>query len=88
MLKTVRDPTLPSVPMEKELTEPSRLVRWIKSLLQVILEQHQNVYDDLRLTQLDKLPSYANNVAAKAGGLQAGDFYRTGGTTDYICVVH
>lgn len=34
------------------------------------------------------LPVYANNAAAIAGGLAAGDFYRTGGDPDLVCVVH
>ena len=34
------------------------------------------------------LPAYANNAAAITGGLAAGDFYRTGGNPDYVCVVH
>jgi hypothetical protein len=32
--------------------------------------------------------SYANNETALSGGLNVGDFYRTGGDPDYICVVH
>jgi hypothetical protein len=34
------------------------------------------------------LPVYANNAAAIAGGLAAGDFYRTGANPDPVCVVH
>jgi len=34
------------------------------------------------------LPAYANNAAAVAGGLSAGNFYRTGGDPDLVCVVH
>ena len=34
------------------------------------------------------LPAYATNAAAISGGLTAGDFYRTGGDPDVICVVH
>lgn len=34
------------------------------------------------------LPVYANNTAAIAGGLAAGDFYRTGADPDPVCVVH
>lgn len=34
------------------------------------------------------LPVYANNAAALAGGLVAGDCYRTGGDPDPVCVVH
>ena len=34
------------------------------------------------------LPAYANNAAAVTGGLAVGDFYRTGGDPDLVCVVH
>jgi hypothetical protein len=34
------------------------------------------------------LPVYANNAAAIAGGLAAGDFFRTGADPDPVCVVH
>jgi hypothetical protein len=34
------------------------------------------------------LTAYANNAAAIAGGLTVGQFYRTGGDPDLICVVH
>ena len=34
------------------------------------------------------LPVYADNAAAIAGGLSAGDFYRTGADPDPVCVVH
>jgi hypothetical protein len=39
-------------------------------------------------TFISDLPAYANNTAAKAGGLVAGQSYRTGGDPDLICVVH
>jgi hypothetical protein len=34
------------------------------------------------------LAAYANNAAALAGGLVAGDLYRTGGDPDTVCIVH
>lgn len=34
------------------------------------------------------LAVFANNAAAIAGGLAAGDFYRTGADPDVVCVVH
>lgn len=37
---------------------------------------------------LSGIPVYANNAAAVAGGLQAGDKYRTGADPDYECIVH
>ena len=33
-------------------------------------------------------PVYANNATARAGGLNVGDEYRTGGDPDLICQVH
>lgn len=44
----------------------------------------KTISDKLNLT----LPVYANNAAALAGGLIAGDLYRTGSNPDTICVVH
>jgi hypothetical protein len=35
-----------------------------------------------------QLPVYANNSGAIAGGLNVGDFYRTGADPDLVCVVH
>ena len=37
---------------------------------------------------LGSLAVYANNAAAKAANLVAGDFYRTGADPDVVCVVH
>ncbi len=34
------------------------------------------------------LPNYANNAAALAGGLVAGQLYRTAGDPDTVCIVH
>jgi hypothetical protein len=33
-------------------------------------------------------PIYATNAAALLGGLVSGDIYRTGGLTDFLCIVH
>lgn len=38
--------------------------------------------------KLPNLATYANNAAALAGGLTAGDLYRTNGDPDTVCVVH
>jgi len=35
-----------------------------------------------------QLAPFANNAAAIAGGLVAGDLYRTGGDPDTVCIVH
>jgi len=49
-------------------------------------------FDELALylntLNIGNLSSYANNAAAISGGLVAGQFYRTGGDPDTICVVH
>jgi hypothetical protein len=37
---------------------------------------------------LPTLSPYANNAAALAGGLVAGDLYRTNGDPDVVCIVH
>lgn len=37
---------------------------------------------------LAKIPAFANNAAAAAGGLTAGAFYRTGADPDVLCIVH
>lgn len=50
-------------------------VRWFASV-QVLINKTR------------ELPVYANNAAAIAGGLSVGDFYRTGGDPDAVCVVH
>lgn len=34
------------------------------------------------------LPAHANNAAATGAGMVAGQFYRTGGDPDLVCVVH
>jgi hypothetical protein len=39
-------------------------------------------------TLLGALAVYANNAAAKVGGLTTGDHYRTGADPDVVCVVH
>lgn len=40
------------------------------------------------VVNFSQLPVHANNAAAIAGGLVAGDLYRTGGDPDPVCVVH
>ena len=39
-------------------------------------------------TPTASIPIYANNAAAIAGGLIAGEFYRTGANPDFVAVVH
>ncbi len=62
----------PSVPRTNADKE---IQKWRNDLASVIC---QRLFD---------LPAYANQAAAVAGGLSAGDFYRTGGNPDAVCVV-
>ena len=43
---------------------------------------------DITVLNALSLPTYANNAAAIAGGLVAGNSYRTGGDPDVQCIVH
>jgi len=45
-------------------------------------------YVTSNFTSILQLSAYGNNAAAVAGGLVAGDLYRTGGDPDLVCVVH
>lgn len=54
-------------------------------LNEILAENRQRIN---KLIQNPDLPVYANNAAAIAGGLVAGDFYRTNGDPDTVCVVH
>ncbi len=38
--------------------------------------------------KLGSVPIYADNASAIAGGLAAGDIYRTGDDPDLLCIVH
>lgn len=40
------------------------------------------------LGNISGMPIYANNGAAISGGLISGEFYRTGGDPDLVCIVH
>lgn len=39
------------------------------------------------IAQLQNLQAYANNAAAIAAGLKAGEFYKNGADPDVVCVV-
>lgn len=43
---------------------------------------------DISTLAIQDLDVYANNAAAIAGGLSAGDLYRTNADPDTVCVVH
>jgi hypothetical protein len=40
------------------------------------------------ILNLSQCPIYANNAAARAGGLVTGDLYRTGADPDVLCITH
>jgi hypothetical protein len=40
------------------------------------------------ITSTKKLPVYADNATAIAGGLNSGEFYRTNSDPDTVCIVH
>jgi hypothetical protein len=40
------------------------------------------------VNRITNLQAYADNAQAVGGGLKVGDFYRTGGNPDLVCVVH
>jgi len=83
MLKSNRDITFPTAP---DLEDIEDIRRWIRAMVSTLKEMGENIFDDLN--RLENLPVYANNSAAVAGGLVAGDFYRTGADPDIVCVVH
>ena len=59
--------------------------------LSVKLNEVLGVFRLIANSLIDKtttIPVYANNAAAIAGGLAAGDFYRTGADPDPVCIVH
>jgi len=85
-LKTVRDLTLPKVPTEDEHDDIERVFKWRKAHLSILRDQHEDIYNDLN--SFRNLSVYANNAAAIAGGLGIGDYYRTGGDPDTVCIVH
>jgi hypothetical protein len=83
MLKSNRDITFPTAP---DLEDIEDIQRWMRAMVSTLKEMGENIFDDL--SRLENLPVYANNSAAVAGGLVAGDFYRTGADPDIVCVVH
>lgn len=84
-LKTTKDPILPHLIQKEDFENYERAQRFWRGLLTVLKDFHSDVYDDL--SRLENLPVFANNSAAKAGGLKVGDFYRTSSDPSVVCVV-
>ena len=66
-----------------DLTDPQARSRWMLDLNLML--------DDLVTAcnnQFAGLPVYADNATALAGGLKAGQAYRTGADPDVVCTVH
>lgn len=75
---------LPNLPL---CSDPSGTYqRQLSVKLNEILGSYQKTIN--RLITRPDLPVYANNASAIAGGLVAGDFYRTGADPDVVCIVH
>lgn len=75
---------LPNLPTSS--APPDSYERRLSIKLNEILNTHKDRINNL--IQNPNLPVYANNAAAIAGGLVAGEFYRTNGDPDTVCVVH
>ena len=69
-LKTVRDPTLPSVPPEEERDDFERITRFRKGQLTTFQELQENVYDDLDIlkTQVNAKEYASINAAVTSIG--------------------
>ena len=84
VLKTPRSVILPTPPGDKETTK-----NWRRGLIRELRELRSSVRSDMESLEVRSgLPVYANNAAALADNLAVGEFYRTGGDPDTICVVH
>lgn len=64
------------------------LGKWLNLLFSILQNVGPLVVNNAFMIQLDQLPVYGNNAAALAGGLMAGNLYRTGGDPDLIAVTH
>jgi len=48
-LKTQRDVTIPSIPIDEEgIKDADRVSRWRKAHITVLKDQHEDIYDDLK----------------------------------------
>lgn len=76
---------LSNLPVSK--AERDTYERLLSVKLNELLGMYRSRINDL-IDKTTTLPVYANNAAAIAGGLAAGDFYRTGADPDPVCIVH
>lgn len=74
----------PELPGELRQVFPNSFWNWWQALRTWLL----TLQNRLDIIDGGTLAVYANNAAALAGGLVAGDLYRTGGDPDLVCVVH
>lgn len=77
---------LPLVNLPVAYGDPDGYDRRLNIKLNEVLNMYRQRINGL--IQNPNLPVYANNAAAVAGGLTEGEFYRTGGDPDTVCVVH
>ena len=61
---------------------------WFNLVHQILERVVPFVSNNAFMISLDQLPVYANNAAAIAGGLGAGNLYRSGSDPDVLSVVH
>lgn len=66
----------------------TQLGKWLNLLFSILQNVGPLVVNNAFMIQLHQLPVYGNNAAALAGGLMAGNLYRTGANPDPVCVVH
>jgi hypothetical protein len=79
--------TWPTVPVIPAAVAPGDTIKstWANSIAACLSDLWTNLQ---AVASVAPLPVYANNAAAKAGGLAAGSLYRTGADPDLTAVVH
>ena len=77
-LSTKKNLILPSLPSRVDSKET---LEWMRTIAVALRDLHNTNQD------LSDLLTFADNAAALAGGLVAGDFYYSGGDPNTICKV-
>lgn len=70
------------------IDEQSVFGKWLSRVYSILQRAAPLVVNNAFYIDLSQIPVYANNAAAIAGGLSAGNLYRTGANPDPVCVVH